>query len=135
MRMQVSTEHGREEVSGVLLAQTSSRRFSHRHEGGHAVPGEPCSACRWTRITIVRDEETVENGRYAVAVEGFSVVPGEITTGRVERTSSPVWVVEWLHRKKSGREPYLTTVAKNALLMAMQYDEKLAEYCKQRSIG
>lgn len=135
MRMTVRTDSGDVKVRGTLLAQTSSRQFSHRHHTPHAEPGNRCSACRWTRITIVRDEDPEVIRNYAVVSEGFSLVPGERTIGKVERTYSPLWVIRCLHRKNKDHEEYLSVVARNALLMACEYDQKLADECEKRGIS
>lgn len=135
MRMRVNTEQGDVEVRGTLLAQTSSRQFSHRHQTRYAEPGIRCSACRWTRVTIVRDDDPGVARQYAVVTEGFSRIPGEQVLGRVERTSSPLWVIQCLHRRNKAREEYLSTVARNALLMATQYDGELQRECQHRGIG
>lgn len=137
VRMVVDTDAGPEEVWGTLLAQASSRQFSHRHNGFRfAPPKQRCSACRWTRVTILRDEDLDVERRYRVVVEGFSLVPGERTLGRVEHTSSVLWVIEYLHRQnKDTRERYLPVVARNALLMAVQYDVDLARECEHRGVG
>lgn len=133
--MRVNTEKGEVEVRGTLLAQTSSRQFNHRHQTRYAEPKVRCSACRWTRVTIVRDENPEVERRYAVITEGFSRIPGEATLGKVERTSSPLWVIRCLHRRNKAREEYLSTVARNALIMATQYDEELQRECQHRGIG
>jgi hypothetical protein len=133
--MTVSTDLGNVLVQGTLLAQTSSRQFSHRHPETHAKPGDRCSACRWTRITIVRDENPEVARNYAVVSEGFSLVPGERVISKVERTSSPLWVIECLYRRNKEREKYLSIVARNALLMSCEYDQKLADECEKRGIS
>jgi len=135
VRFVVDTDAGPEQVEGTLLAQTSSRRFTHAHRGNHVPSGQRCSACRWTRVTILRSEDPDVARRYAVVSEGFSLVPGERTIGKVERTSSPLWVIECLHRRNRDKERYISVVARNALLMAMQYDVPLAAECEVRGIG
>jgi hypothetical protein len=135
VRMTVATRNGEELVQGTLLAQTSSRQFSHRHsDQSHAKAGERCSACRWTRITIVRDPDTEGDRCYAVVQEGFSLVPGETVVGTVERTSSPLWVIRCLHRRNREKEEYLSIVARNALLMACEYDKQIAAECEHLDI-
>jgi hypothetical protein len=135
VRMNVETDSGVVTVEGILLAQTSSRRFNHAHRGNHVPSGQRCSACRWTRITILRRENPDDDRPYAVVVEGFSLLPGERTIGRVECTSSPLWVIECLHRRNKAKEKYISVVARNALLMATQYDKALAAECERREIG
>lgn len=135
VKMSVDTDAGRVSVEGTLLAQTSSRRFNHVHRGSHVPSGQRCSACRWTRVTILRDEHSEVERRYLVVVEGFSLVPGERTIGKLERTSSPLWVIECLHRKNREKQRYISVVARNALIMATQYDKPLAAECEVRGIG
>jgi hypothetical protein len=136
VKMSVTTDEGEQAVTGVLLAQASSRQFKHRQHPGmnHAPPKQRCSACRWTRVTLLRMDDPSDPRPYAIVTEGFSLVPGERVLGNVERTSSPLWVIEYLHRTNKDRERYLPLVARNALMMAVQYDEKLARECEHRGI-
>jgi hypothetical protein len=136
VKMSVTTDDGEVKVTGTLLAQASSRQFNHhRHpREEHAPPRQRCSACRWTRVTLLRDEDPRESQHYVIVTEGFSLVPGEGVLGKVERTSSSLWVIEYLHRKNKDREKFLPIVARNALMMAVQYDEKLARECEHWGI-
>lgn len=134
VRMNVIADDGDQTVTGTLLAQVSSRQYRHRQHPGmnHAPTKQRCSACRWTRVTLLRDDDSPQ--QYVIITEGFSLVPGERVLGKVERTSSPLWVIEYLHRTNKDRQKYLPLVARNALMMAVQYDEKLARECEHRGI-
>jgi hypothetical protein len=127
VRMNVDTDEGKVRVEGVLLAQTSSRRYRHNHPGAHVPSGQRCSACRWTRVTILKRDET-----YLVVTEGFSLVAGELTRGRVVSTTSPLWVIQCLYVRKRDR---LSIAARNALIVAADHDKELARECEARGIG
>ena len=137
VKMNVSTDDGDViVVSGTLLAQSGSKAHRHRqhNDSRYAPMKQRCSACRWTRLTILRDEDPQQEQPYVIVSEGFSIVPGERVLGKVERTSSPLWVIEYLHRRNKEKERYLPIVARNALMMAVQYDEKLARECEHRGL-
>lgn len=136
VKMNVATDDGDLTVVGTLLAQTSSRQYRHRQHPGaqYAPPKQRCSACRWTRVTILRDDDLRAHQPYVIVTEGFSLVPGERVLGKVERTSSPLWVIEYLHRTNRDKQKYLPIVARNALMMAVQYDEQLAAECQIRGV-
>lgn len=134
VKMNVTTDENERVITGTLLAQASSRQYKHRQHPGmtYAPAKQRCSACRWTRVTILRDEGP--DRLYIIVTEGFSLVPGERVLGRVEHTSSPLWVIEYLHRVNREKEKYLPLVARNALMMAVQYDEALARECEKRAV-
>lgn len=133
--MSVSTERGEVPVTGRLLGQASSRRIRHEHREPYVPRGMRCSACRWTRITILYEDDPEVERPYAVVFEGFSRIPGERTIGKVERTSSPLWVVECLHRRNREREKYISLVAKQALLLAAETDPDLRAVVDQRVVA
>lgn len=133
--MGVSTERGEVQVTGRLLGQASSRRLRHEHREPYVPHGMRCSACRWTRITILHDDEPAVERPYSVVFEGFSRIPGERTIGKVEQTSSPLWVVECLHRRNREREKYISLVARQALLFAAEADPALREVVEQRVVA
>lgn len=134
VRMVVSTDRGDEEVSGHVLGQASSRRLRHTHAGRWPDTGTRCSACRWTKITILYDDDASQERRYIVVSEGMSVLPGERTLGKVERTSSPLWVIECLHRRNREKQTYLSLVARSAILNAAEQDGPLREEVDRRGI-
>lgn len=131
----MATDRGVEVVRGHLLSQASSRRHRHLHPpaAGYAAPGERCSACRWTRVTILY--EAGAERPYVIVSEGLSIVRGEHPLGKVERTSSPLWVIEWLHRRNHRRELFLPIVARQALLIAAERDEALGSEVRTRLLG
>lgn len=123
----IPTDDGPVSVRGVVLGRGESRW---PHHGGHdglpyAPKGTACSACRYMRVTIVDDTETDE---FVVITEGVSTVPGERTYGRVERTTSATWMVDYLRRtdKKKGWV-YLPRASRKALLEAGAADRDIDE--------
>lgn len=126
--MTVQTVNGPETIEGTRLGSSSSLRGHHNHEGDFAQPGPAtrCPACRWTEIDIVFDEGTE---RYVVVIQGKSRVPGEIDRCRVERTTSPLWVIETLHmpQRRSGGRPWLTKTATKAITEAARFDADIAD--------
>lgn len=129
-RMTVETVQGPAEVAGRLLGQSSSEAPRHAHRTEKPRPGERCSACRWMRVTILFDEHA---GQYVVVNEGLTRVPGETQRGRIERTTSPVWVIECLTRPdRSSNGRYIPTVSRKALAEAAASDAALAEQFSTR---
>jgi hypothetical protein len=131
--MTVQTVNGPEVIEGTRLGSSTSLRGHHNHEGGFAPPGPAtrCPACRWTQIDIVFDEGTES---YVVVIQGRSVVPGEIDRCRVERTTSPLWVIETLQmpQRRTGSQPRLTKTAIKAIAEAARYDADIADAWRER---
>jgi hypothetical protein len=126
IEMLVSTVTGDEVVRGTLLGKKSSRRRTHNHPRERmAAIGERCSACRWMEVFILYDT-TAE--QYVVVTKGESQVVHEQTRGHVERTTSPLWVIECLQlpdRRSGGT--YLPYTSRQAVLAAARFDADLAD--------
>jgi hypothetical protein len=125
VKLTVPTRDGEVEVEGELLGEVSTHQGVHAHEGPAPVPGSGrrCSACRWTQIWILDDEDADE---YVVVVSGMSNVPGETTRGRVVRTASPTWAVDCLRRAPGGRLT-LPEPAREALAQAADLDDDIRD--------
>lgn len=132
----VQTVSGPETIHGMQLGTSSSYRGSHNHvsEFANASAGERCSACRWMEVTIVFD---VAGEQYIVVISGRSRVPGEIDRCRVERTTSPVWVIETLSmpQRRPGDTPKLSKTALRAVTEAARFDADIADaYAHRRRV-
>lgn len=135
--MEVSTQAGVDLVHGRVLGRASSRRERHTHPPGtHPAHGERCSACRWMEVVILHDlaEPEDEDRVYAIVTEGKSVIQGETTRGRVERTTSPHWVVEYLSKRDGQGELYMPVVSKKAVAEAASRDPRLDDAYVNRAL-
>lgn len=74
------------------------------------------------RVTIVDDDRADE---YVVITEGVSEIPGERVYGRVERTTSVEWIVDFLRRNDRQGNRFLPNAARKALLEAGAADEDI----------
>jgi hypothetical protein len=107
-------------LEGRLLGSASSRRDAHNHVG--PLPADwRCSACRWFDVRIFRtSDEPVE---YAVYTAGFSVVPGETTRPKLQRTSSAFDVAELMIIRNSKDGTIMPRPNARALAQAAGHDE------------
>jgi hypothetical protein len=131
--LNVQTVNGPETVTGVLLGESSSHRGHHNHGEDFSPPGVRCSACRWMQVQILYDEAAEG---YVVLVHGRSIVPDESDRCRLERTVSPIWVIETLRQpqRKPGARPGISQTALKAITEAARYDADIADaYAARRA--
>jgi hypothetical protein len=130
--------HG-DHFRAIILGYGTSYEEAHRHvPGGRPEPGDRCSGCRWTDVTIMwaqpyDDEGPTATWQYAVVVRGRSVLPGEDQRIRTTWTPDPAMVLDALYvpvPKKlriTGRERSIVGPHEDALLDAALLDEPLAK--------
>lgn len=125
---------GREEVEirGTQLGTASSRADEHSHrETERLAPYQRCSACRWTEITVFRQDDG-----YSLVCQGMSSVPGEVPYAKINRADSAEEAVQRLYRvNRRGEnppEPFLPIVARKALRQAARLDDGIARSMRLR---
>lgn len=125
--LQREIEH---EFEGRCLAAASSHRDDHSaliHGLGEFAPQRTrCSACRWFEIQIFRNGDS----QWVVQTIGKSIVPGEEDRHRVHFCETARAVVTALALTR-GENVFLPNVAKRALDIAADADERLAPLVDQ----
>lgn len=134
---------------GIILGYGTSFEEAHTHvPGGRPAPGDRCSGCRWTDVTIMwaqpynLDDGPTAPYQYAVIVRGRSSLPGETQRVRTTWTPDAAMVLDTLrvpvpkHLRVTGRERSVAGPHEDALLDAALLDEPLAavalEFSKER---
>lgn len=120
-RWKLITPDGVREVRGTLLGEASSKSTHHTdHPTAYAERGEPCSACRWFEVKIIRPT----NGGYVVWTSGRTKVPGEIDYCRLLETESEHTVIEALVLDRDERR-FIPKTSRIALTEAAKLDTQL----------
>ncbi len=115
------------DFSGLFLGFSTSHvqghsRLAHPKGVGLPVPGQRCSACRWSEFRIFReDNESTLRYPYLIHFTGRSEVPGEETRYRIEDMLTAREVIEKLTTRKGG-SVYLSIPAASLLAQAAEID-------------
>lgn len=110
----------------VALSSASSLRADHTcaNRGDHG-----CRRCRWFEVRLYRrrrpDEPSVP-WEYKVELIGRTTVVGEVDRVRVETTTSPHAIVDFLALGDPGKR-YIPKVSRKALHEAGDQDEAIAD--------
>lgn len=102
----------------TLLAEADSFTGVHICDGKH-ING--CRACRWFEVRLSRSDS-----EYKVEMVGHSKIPGEETRIRVEQTTSPHAVIDFLTMGEPGKR-YIPKISRAALHEAGDIDQGLAD--------
>lgn len=142
----VHLHHNGDHWLGVILGYGTSYEEAHTHvPGGRPGPGERCSGCRWTDVTIMWAQpltDTDDDGtallassvapwQYAVIVRGRSAIPGETQRVRMTWTPDAAMVLDSLYvpvpkrMRVTGRERSIAGPHEDAFLDAASLDEGL----------
>jgi hypothetical protein len=108
----------------VQLSSASSALPDHSCQ---RVGDRGCQRCRWFEVRLHRRRKPDDPGipyEYKVELIGRSTVPGEVDRFRVETTTSPNAIVDYLAMGEP-RNRYIPKVSRKALHEAADIDEDL----------
>lgn len=124
---------------GIVLGYGTSFEEAHMDHipGGRPAPGDRCSGCRWTDVTIMwaqpynHDDGPTAPWQYCVIIRGRSILAGEDQRVRTTWTPDAAMVLDTLHvpvprrLRITGRERSVSGPHEDALLDAACIDDEL----------